>query len=427
MMKNKIFVAILRFSGVGFSFIFTYLITHYFTSESFGFYVLVFTYIQIISVVSRVGLETFLFKAISQNKVLNSFNIFSIYKDAVLIILIISIIISLFLYYNAEILSIYLFRNIKSSDFFLWISFGIIPSSILFLNSELIRGLSQFNLYTFLQNTGIYLLSIVVIIFFYYLEITKVSFFNIDNKYIPVFSYITTLYFLALISFILIVRNISKVYNITKKKTKKINMLKDSYVYMFTNLSLHALSIIDIILLSYFESKTNIALYALAIKISSIFGFVWIIYNSVSMTKLAEYFSEKKIYFIQKDMIHITQQMFYISMAIFIILILFGSNILSIFGNEYKSALPLLIILSAGQLVKNSFGLSIDLMNITGLQKELFYILVFGIIFHVILGLILMSKFGLIGAAISTATSISVNSLLRYLKVRKQLNIKYIF
>ena len=87
-------------------------------------------------------------------------------------------------------------------------------------------------------------------------------------------------------------------------------------------------------------------------------------------------------------------------------MILFHEYILGFFGpNYYKSKHALLILLS-GQIINSLSGSVALYLNMTGRQKILLYFLIVSALANIVLNLILIPKYGMVGAAISTAFSL---------------------
>lgn len=109
--------------------------------------------------------------------------------------------------------------------------------------------------------------------------------------------------------------------------------------------------------------------------------------------------------------------------VIVLTLTIFSEPLLSLFGQEFASAAPVLIILVLGVLVKTAAGPVNDLVLMTGNQHFLPRVMMFTALAH-LLGLwLLVPAFGAVGAAITSAFSGLLSSIWLMLFVRRELAI----
>ena len=109
-----------------------------------------------------------------------------------------------------------------------------------------------------------------------------------------------------------------------------------------------------------------------------------------------------------------------ISLIFFIVL---GKYILQLWGNEFTEAYIVLIILSFGQLFNIGTGGVAQLLIMTGLHKLHTYITVGFMFLYVILNYVLISYWGMIGAAIANAFTFIAMNIFRIVIVKRKLGI----
>jgi O-antigen/teichoic acid export membrane protein len=95
-----------------------------------------------------------------------------------------------------------------------------------------------------------------------------------------------------------------------------------------------------------------------------------------------------------------------------------------VFGAEYESAYVPLVILCVGQLVNASMGSVGALLNMTGHERDTTKSILVAAVVNVALNLSLVPHWGIIGAAVATASTLTVWNLIMWHKVRARIGIE---
>jgi O-antigen/teichoic acid export membrane protein len=148
--------------------------------------------------------------------------------------------------------------------------------------------------------------------------------------------------------------------------------------------------------------------------------------NSSVAPKIAALFEENKITELEEMIQKVTFFLFIIGLLSLLLFLFFGNFLLSMWGNEFNSAYSILIILSIGQFFNLSTGAVGVLLVMTGHEKILSKISVNFLFLNLILNFVLISNFGALGAAVSTAFCVISQNLLKLYYVKIKLNIKTI-
>jgi O-antigen/teichoic acid export membrane protein len=99
---------------------------------------------------------------------------------------------------------------------------------------------------------------------------------------------------------------------------------------------------------------------------------------------------------------------------------LFPTQILSVFGDEFKIAAFSLIILSIGKMFSAICGSVGTLLQMSGNQKYFQNVLIAAAILNIILNYILIPEFKLIGAAVASLVSNVFWNLLMVIYIKKK-------
>jgi O-antigen/teichoic acid export membrane protein len=109
--------------------------------------------------------------------------------------------------------------------------------------------------------------------------------------------------------------------------------------------------------------------------------------------------------------------MFMIGLPLFLIQLLFGRWLLSLFGDEFRVAYSALVIVAIGQFANYCTGVTTDVIRMIGRSGLLLINTVFDVSNYVILNLVLVPRYGLMGAAYAAAIELATINLVRAVEV----------
>ena len=158
-------------------------------------------------------------------------------------------------------------------------------------------------------------------------------------------------------------------------------------------------------MLNFLKGPESVGLYAPAAKLSSMIFFLSSIFSAVISTRISKAFLDKNTKDINIISKFTTKILLIISFIYLVVLILFGKFILSLYGEKFVLSYIPLLVLSLGYITR-SFSISHDFMVMTNMQKLFFYIFLLGFVINIVGNLMLIQKFGIIGASIATCISL---------------------
>jgi len=109
--------------------------------------------------------------------------------------------------------------------------------------------------------------------------------------------------------------------------------------------------------------------------------------------------------------------MFAIGTPAFLIQVLFGHWLLSLFGEEFTAAYAALVTLAIGQMVNYASGVTVDIIRMIGRSGLMLANTVFDVTSYVLLNLILIPRYGLEGAALAAAIQLASSNVVRATEV----------
>ena len=94
------------------------------------------------------------------------------------------------------------------------------------------------------------------------------------------------------------------------------------------------------------------------------------------------------------------------ALALFLLTALLAKNIMAIFGGEFISGWPVIVVVAAAQLFNSSLGPSARILAMTGHQRIIMYTTLGSAAATVVLNLLFVPAFGILGAAATTAIAL---------------------
>ncbi|PCJ69887.1 MAG: hypothetical protein COA62_10320 [Rhodobiaceae bacterium] len=180
---------------------------------------------------------------------------------------------------------------------------------------------------------------------------------------------------------------------------------------------------IDILMLGIFQSTDQSGLYAIASRISAMAIFATVALASFGAPLVAELYSQKKM----DDLASISKTMARVAFALLvpavIVLVLFGKDILGLFGQVFVTAYYPLLILVGGQVLATCFGVSVTILTMTAHEKIAARVLVLSVVANIVLNAALIPLYGMVGAAVATALTLAFPVVRMSFIVRSRLGI----
>lgn len=179
------------------------------------------------------------------------------------------------------------------------------------------------------------------------------------------------------------------------------------------------LSQTDILVLSIMNGDTSAGLYKVAWQGAELVVFMLGIVNAVIQPMISRLYAqhdrENLLYLVTKT----ARLSLIVTIPIIILLLILGRWLLSnVFGDIYAHSYPAMFILILGQAINVIAGSVGMLLNMTGHERDTTYVVFTAAMLNLVMDIILIPRFGMIGAAVSTATSLIFWNLVLYWRVK---------
>jgi len=179
----------------------------------------------------------------------------------------------------------------------------------------------------------------------------------------------------------------------------------------------------DILVLQFFRSPEDVAIYFAAAKTLTLVSFVYFAVAGAVAHRFSEYHAEgdqaRLIEFL-RSAIKLT---FWPSLVATIAMVVAGQPLLMLFGKGFMEGYPVILILSVGLLARASVGPAERLLLMVGQQRACAAVYGAAFVVSLALCLLLVPRFGIHGAAAASASALIVESALLFAVIRRRLGL----
>ena len=395
-------VLIIRSLGVLLLFGFTLFITNFFTPENVGRYDFVRSALMVLGGLALMGTNQSIIYYSGLLKARKSTeSIRAVYSKMIKIICVLSfIILALYVVFFSQERVNEVFNNEESFSLLLKSILTLFFFALTMLNIDTIRALQKTVLSEMYRSLFRYLP-----VFFLAVVLLK---FN-QQAYL-VEAYLTGFVLLSFFSSVRVYKIFKTLQN-PNNKSERFSMheiFKTSAPMALSAIAYFIMQSIDIIILSIYEGFDQIAYYSVSVKLAMVTTLALMSVNIVIAPRIAEIYEKQNLQDMQQLIKHSTRIIFFISLFVLSILFLFSKEILSLFGPDYIKANQALLFLLAAQFFNAVSGPGAIYLNMTGRQKTLNKILIFGLIINISLNFYFIPIEGINGAAKATLVSLII-------------------
>jgi O-antigen/teichoic acid export membrane protein len=334
-------------------------------------------------------------------------------KTSLSLILISSILGSLILYLSSELLAEF-YKDDSLNKYLIIASLTLTPLIVLRLNYETLRGKKEIVKFGVLSHITPFLIASLIIITAFYS-------FNIVEDIIIIKAYAAGVV-MALILSLYWTRKSTTVSNLKKYPVKQ--LMHYSLPMLAASSFIFIMGWTDTLMLGYYNDKVDVGIYNVVIRIARITIITITSVNLVLAPRISELYSSSEIDKMKQVISKSTKLIFLFTAPIVIVIILANKFVLSIFGEEFIAGGTSLIIITISQFFNAISGSVGQVMNMTGHHKKLRNFTLISAILNIILNLILIPLYGILGAAIATASSSIILNLISVIFVKNKLGIR---
>ena len=191
------------------------------------------------------------------------------------------------------------------------------------------------------------------------------------------------------------------------------------FFFLLMNLIIITNNQLDTLMLGFFEQMSDVGIYSVANRLASFISFLLIAYNIAASPIISKLYSEGNTSLIQKMLTQSNGILSLIALPLFLGYLVFGKELLALFGPEYGEGYTALCILATGHYLNVLTGSVGSMLIMTGHERFAFYSLLSGAVFSVILNSVLVPWIGMEGSAVASVVSmVTWNMVMLYFVIR---------
>lgn len=409
--KKGIFFMGFRGIGILSGYLFTLYITTNFGADLNGLVTLSFSVFMFASIIGRLGIDVNLIKFYAREG--NWEQEPGLFYRVLVKSFLVSLLLVVILFLVEDFIIIDLFKKPQLSSYYFWGVLAIPGWVITMLCAGALRAKGLNNWFAFFINTGRFSFALIFVLI--------LGLFTLDPLNIIV-GHFYGVCLLSLMALGVVIKNFKSIS--LRSSANSWSFIKDSFPMMLSSTIMVFLGWMDTFVLGVYETDENIGIYNVALKLALVASFSIEAINSSLAPKIAKLYEEHKNEQFLKLVKFSTRLNFGITTLIVAILINFNQWFLGIFGNEFKVGGLALIILCSIHLINSAVGSVGIIMQMIGKQKQYQYIAIISLCINLALNFLLIPIYGIIGAAVATAISLSVWNIAGTVYLKRKENIR---
>jgi len=183
---------------------------------------------------------------------------------------------------------------------------------------------------------------------------------------------------------------------------------------------------IDVVMLGLLTDVGTVGLYQPAARTAGLLRSVLLAFSGIAAPMIAGYFGRQEYDGIRQTYAVVSRWSLTLVIVPFLLLVLFPAEVLSIFGKGFGSGSSALVLLACSSLLLAWFGLGSTVLAMCGGERLSMVNQAGALLLQVALHGLLIPRFGLTGAALSTLAVMALLTLARMVELRHLLGIPYL-
>ena len=180
----------------------------------------------------------------------------------------------------------------------------------------------------------------------------------------------------------------------------------------------------DTILIGLFMTEADVGIYRVAFQLTSVASFIVMAFHTVLFPRISKWHTENNFSSIEFSMTKAFTYSLFIGIPITAGGIILSEKLLYyLYGASFVSGSSVLIILLFVQIVNIFMFLLTTCLNAMDMPKMSFYITAGSALLNIVLNILFIPQYGIVGAAVASLITISINAALAYMVLKSSLHI----
>jgi len=411
LLKGSSLTFIVRVSGMVVTYGFNFLVARFFGASALGAFTLATTIVTILAMLSRLGFDRAIVRLIaasisSGRKGAAAFQ----FRAGLVLLIALGSVLSIALYLAADFVAVNGFAKPEQALVFRYAAPAVLLFSIGLYCAEALRGLKKIWAFSTIRYVSIYAIAIPL------LFLLRNS---LEPSVLPTAVFTVACGIAAVIAVLLAWRAFPGFSR--NAAVSLASMLAVSLPMLLSNSMGMVISWTDVLMLGRFVADDQIGVYSIALKLAFLTSIVLNAVNGVSTPKFAELHASGDLQRLARVIHQTTKLLFYTTVPILVVLILGGSYLLGLFGPEFTAGYVTLVILTLGQFVSAVSGPVANVLQMTGHERAFLGIVGLCAAINVVANSVLIPTFGILGAGIASAFSLTLNNVLCVVMIYRRL------
>lgn len=404
---------VLKILSAGLAFVLNVVLARFLGADGSGIYFLAFTVVLITATIGRIGMENALVRFIAANVEDNKLGrVLGVYNKAIGYAFTAALLLAMLLYFFAPWLSHTIFDKPALESPLKIMSLAVVPQALLILHAYALQGLKRTASYITVMSLWVPLITVL-------LSISFITTYGIDAAS---YGYLVATMITLGIGYHLW-RKAIEPFSRTNATFETKRLLGSSIPLLWMVLMNLVITWSPLLFLGVWESSESVGIYNAASRTAMLTSFVLVAVNSIAAPKFAALYQQGDIAGLGRVARNSAIMMVLLASPVLLLFMGAPKWILGLFGEQFTQGAVVLMILAAGQFVNAATGSVGYLLMMTGNEQLMRDNLIFCAFSGIILSLILIPQYGVIGAAMSAATILSVQNVIAMVMVWRKLGI----
>jgi len=243
--------------------------------------------------------------------------------------------------------------------------------------------------------------------------------FNVDNflaVVVPHYVYLT----LSIIFLLYVVIKKGYIGKINKN-FNNMTLVLFSLPLLFSSVIYTLSANIDKYMIGTLIDSTQVGIYRVALQIAGLSTFALVALNTIFGPMISKLYHNEEFSKMKNLYRNVTKWITLFNVSVLAFISLFGSDVLELFGKEFKAGYDALLVVTIGFFISSLVG-SVGIINIMT-EKQVVPLIsnLTALIANVILNIILIGSYGIVGAAVATSVSFSIRNLINFIYMYSRL------
>jgi O-antigen/teichoic acid export membrane protein len=162
----------------------------------------------------------------------------------------------------------------------------------------------------------------------------------------------------------------------------------------------------DTLMLGHFKTSETVGIYNVAMKTAMLTSIVLVSFNSIFAPIISDLYNRKEKEKFRSLFATVTKWIYCISLPVFLLIVLLAKEIMAVFGGEFTVGYEALIILAFAQLINSTAGSVGIVLTMSARQNIVMYNTIGICLLNITLNYFLIPRYGMTGAAMASGTSV---------------------